>query len=137
MVSDVAVDFNQDGDFNTNILTESDCFNNMYFTFDSNGDVQTTQARLYFDAQGNFSCSEKNYTATYSVNQNELTVNFVVGGVPYTEVKQISITSDGTNEYLNITLTSTETDAAVYVANDPGNTVASDINQIDFTYIKQ
>ena len=137
MNSDVAVDFNSDGAYSKDILSESGCFDNMYFTFDPDGVVYTTQARLYFDPAGNFNCSEKSYTATYSVDQNDLTVNFVVSGVAYTEVKQISITSDGTNEYLNVTLTSTETDAAVYVANDPGNTVASEINQIDFTYIKQ
>ena len=136
MVSDVAVDFNQDGDFNTNILTESDCFNNMYFTFEANGNVLTTQARLYFDVQGNFSCSEKSYTATYEVNQNELKVNFVVNGVSYTEVKSISMTSDGTNDYLNVSLTSFETDSAVYVTEDDGDNVASKIEKIDFSYIR-
>lgn len=137
MEADVAVDFNQDGNSSTNILSESSCFDNMYFTFEEDGDVLTTQARLYFGADGNFTCSEKSYSATYEVNQNELTVNFVVNGVAYTEVKTISMTNDGTNDYLIVSLTSVETDAAVYVANDPGNTVASNINKIEFTYIKQ
>ena len=138
MTSDVGVDFNQDQNFDTNILLESACFDNMYFTFEEDGDVHTTQARLFFDAEGNFICSEKDYSATYEVvNQDELKINFVVNGVSYSEVKTISLTSDGAREYLNISLTSSETDAAVYVSDDPGTTVASDINRIDFRYIKQ
>lgn len=137
MNSDVEVNFNQDTTASKDILAETDCFNQMYFTFNPDGVVHTTQARLYFNAEGDFSCSEKNYAATYQViNQNELKINFIVNGTAYSEVKTITITNNGENEFLNISLTSLETDAAVYVAKDPGNTTASKIEKIDFVYIK-
>lgn len=136
MSADVAVDFDKDGAGSQDILSETGCFSNMYFTFNQDGSVQTTQARLYFDTSGNFTCNEKNYSATYEVTNNQLKVFFSVDGVSYSEVKDISLSGNGIDEFLHVSLTKAETSAAVYVAPDPGNTVASEIQKIDFVYIK-
>ncbi|WP_029038259.1 lipocalin family protein [Salinimicrobium xinjiangense] len=135
-----AVDFDQNGSFTYDLLEETDCFDAMYFTFEDTGNVQTTQSRLFFSATtGMFSCqTTKDYTATYSVEEgNILTINFKVNDVDYTETRSISRYTDNGNEFLKVTLTKEETDAAVYVSPDPGNTVASEIQKIEMIYIKQ
>ena len=136
---ETTVDFDQDGVFTNDLLEETDCFDDMYFDFKETGVVDTKQSRLYFSAAtGMFSCQTTgDYDATYTVNGNQLTVTFNVGGQQYTETKTISIYTENGNEFLKVTLTNQETDSAVYVADDPGNTVASDIQKIEMIYIKQ
>lgn len=133
-----AVDFDQDGNFTYDLLEETDCFDSMYFLFDNEGDVTTEQARLFFNGTtGQFTCQTTgNYAATYQISGNQLTVTFTVDGMQFTETKTVSRYSENGIEYLKVTLTEAETDSAVYVSNDPGNTVASDIKQIDMVYKK-
>lgn len=130
------VDFNSDGIYTYDLLEETDCFDSMYFIFQDDGDVLTEQARLFFDGTtGEFTCATTgNYAATYQISGNELTVTFFVNGSQYTETKTVSRYSENGKEYLKVTLTEAETDSAVYVSNDPGTTVASDIKQIDMLY---
>jgi len=133
----VPVNFDGDSIESIDILSETSCFDNMYFTFKSGGVVETTQARLYFDETGDFTCSEKNYAAAYGVTGNVLEVTFSVKGMGYTENRVISIDSDGTNDFLKMSLTGAETDAAVYVEDGRENTVAADIVKINFVYIRK
>ncbi|WP_324720750.1 lipocalin family protein [Salinimicrobium sp. HB62] len=132
------VDFNLDGTYTNDLLEETDCFDPMYFIFMNNGIVDTRQSRLFFDSvKGDFTCyTTGDYTATYSVSGDILTVTFTIDGVEYTETKTISIFSENGNDFLKVTLTKEETNAAVYVADDPGNTVASEIQKIEMVYIK-
>ena len=134
----VSVDFNLDGIQTFDLLEENNCFDSMYFTFDIDGNVQTTQSRLFFDGNaGEFSCqTTKDYVATYALNGAELQVNFTVNGTNYTDTKTISRYNQDGEEFLKVSLTRSETDAAVYVANDPGNTVASELQEIEMIYIK-
>ena len=138
MTSSDSVDFDQNGVYTYNLLEEKDCFDPMYFQFDDDGQVTTKQARLYFDGTtGKFSCNDTgDYTATYEITGNDLEVTFTVDGNQYTETKTISRYNENGTEFLKVTLTKAETNSAVYVANDPGNTVASDIQQIDMVYKK-
>ena len=136
--SAVPVDFDQNGQYTFDLLEETDCFDSMYFVFYENGVVETRQARLYFNAStGGFSCQTTgDYNATYSVSGNILTVNFTVSGSQYTETRTISRYSENGIEFLKVTLTREETNAAVYVTKDPGNTVASELRKIEMVYIK-
>lgn len=133
------VDFDQDGNRTTDLLLETDCFDPMYFIFGAEGDVNTYQSRLFFSAtSGEFTCQTTgSYNATYQVNGNELSVTFTVDGYQYTETKTISRYYENGNEFLKVTLTKGETNSAVYVADDPGNTVASDLQEIEMVYLKQ
>lgn len=135
---ETAVDFDQDGNYTNDLLEETDCFDPMYFVFYENAEVRTRQARLYFNAMtGAFTCQTTgDYTATYSVSGNILSVTFTVSGSQYTETRTISRYSESGNEFLMVTLTKEETNAAVYVAKDPGTTVASEIQKIEMVYIK-
>lgn len=140
MTSNDSVDFDKNGAFTYDLLEETNCFDAMYFEFDSVSNVFTQQSRLYFDAaSGKFSCATTgDYAANYGINGNELTVTFKIGEQEFTETKTISLYSDGSgNEFLKVTLTKAETNAAVYVADDPGNTVASEITLIETVYKKQ
>lgn len=138
MTSSDSVDFDQNGVYTYDLLEETECFDPMYFIFDDAGTVLTKQSRLYFNSvSGMFSCqTSKEYSATYQISGNKLSVTFTVKGNQYTEIKTISRYSENGGEFLKVTLTESETDQAVYVANDPGNTVASDIKQIDMVYKK-
>lgn len=133
------VDFDQNGVRTNDLLAETDCFDPMYFVFKETGEVDTRQSRLYFNAQtGAFTClTTGDYTGTYAVSGNILTVNFTVNGSEYSENKTISRYNENGSEFLLVTLTKGETDAAVYIADDPGNTVASEIQKIEIVYKKQ
>ena len=133
------VDFDQDGTRTNDLLLETDCFDPMFFDFKSSGDVSTHQSRLYFNAStGMFTCQTTGtYPATYVINGNQVTFTFSIDGVSYTETKEISLYMEGGAEYMKITLTKEETNSAVYVADDPGNTVASDLQEIEMIYRKQ
>lgn len=136
---ETTVDFDQNGMRTNDLLEETNCFDDMYFDFKETGVVDTRQSRLYFSAAtGMFSCqSTGDYDATYTVSGNQLSVTFNVDGQQYTETKTIAIYTENGNEFLKVTLTNQETDSAVYVADDPGNTVASEIQKIEMIYIKQ
>ena len=136
---ETTVDFDKDGVRTNDLLEETDCFDDMYFDFKETGVVDTRQSRLYFSAAtGMFSCQTTgDYDATYAVQGNELTINFNVENQQYTETKTISIYTEDGNEFLKVSLIKEETNSAVYVANDPGNTVASNIQKIEMVYIKQ
>lgn len=133
----VPVNFNGDQVETTDILSETACFSSMYFTFKSNGALETEQARLYFDDTGNFTCSAKVYEAEYEVSVDTLSITFMVKGTSYTEHRKVIIEKDDEKEYLNMSLTGVETDAAVYVEDGRENTVAKNIVQINFKYVKK
>ena len=136
---ETTVDFDRDGNRTTDLLLETDCFDPMYFDFKSTGDVETYQSRLFFsEMTGEFSCQTTgNYSATYTIEGDQLSVTFTIDGQTYTETKTISLYTENGAEFLKVTLTKTETNTAVYVAKDPGNTVASDIQKINIIYKKQ
>ncbi len=138
--SAVQVDFDQNGQYTFDLLEETECFDPMYFIFNANSGVDTHQSRLFFsEATGMFSCQTTgDYSATYEiVDGNELTITFSIDGQQYVETRTISLFSKDNAEFLKVTLTKSETNAAVYVAPDPGNTVASEIQKIEMVYIKQ
>lgn len=139
MTSSDSVDFDQNGIYTYDLLEETDCFDPMYFIFHADGSLDTRQARLFFsETSGAFTCMDSgDYVATYELSGDQLTVKFEVDGSSYTETKTISLVTEGNNQFLDVILTKEETDAAVYISPDPGNTVASDIQKIDMRYIKQ
>lgn len=140
---ETTVDFDQDGNRTNDLLEETDCFDPMYFIFKDNGVVDTKQSRLFFSSStGMFSCQTTgDYSATYNVlngdSGSELEITFTIDGTQYVETKSISLYTENEVEYLKVTLTKEETNAAVYVAPDPGDTVASEIQKIEMIYEKQ
>ncbi|HET8752815.1 MAG TPA: lipocalin family protein [Salinimicrobium sp.] len=136
MTSNTAVNFNPATDQSSsfNIMDETSCFDNMYFTFRADGSVSTEQARLYFDETGQFTCNSKIYPANYAVNGDQLQVSFDFNGTIATESKTISLSQADGKEFLHVSLNKAET--AAYVGDATG-TVAEDITEVEMIYIKQ
>lgn len=134
MISDVAVDLNSDGTASVDILEESTCFDNLFFNFNEEGGIAAHQAKLNF-VDGEMQCnSEGDYTATYTVSGNELSVSFQSGDSMITFTKTIGLSNDATGEYLHVAIEDYEVDELVQ---DPGNTSVSDIQRIEMIYKKQ
>lgn len=137
---ETTVDFDQDGKPTNDLLEETDCFDPMYFVFRENGAVDTYQSRLVFSSTtGMFSCQTSgDYAANYEVvNGNELKITFTIDDQQYVEMKSITRYAENNIEFLKVSLAKAETNAAVYVAPDPGNTVVSEIQLIEMIYEKQ
>lgn len=139
MTSSDSVDFDKNGSYTLDLLEETDCFDPMFFDFQFDGTVDTRQARLFFNSStGQFTCQTTgDYKATYEVTGDKLSITFTIDGTIYTETKTVVLSTEGENEFLDVVLTKTETDAAVFISPDPGNTVASEIQKIDMRYIKE
>ncbi len=134
MTADVAVDFNADGISSEDLLEETQCFDPMYFSFDENGNITTNQANLYFEEDGSFTCKSKEYMAEYEVSVNQLVVTFTMDGHVITDTKTVTLFREDGEEYLHVSLEKYETQAYV---NDPGTTVASEIERLDLVFRKQ
>ncbi len=134
MTSDVEIDFDGDSNSSLEILTETACFNPMFYLFDELGEITTGQAKLSFLENGQFNCSYGEYSATYKINGDQLSVTFLYNGNEKTETKIITLTTSGEDRFMHVTLLELETTAYV---TDPGTTTASDINKIEMVYIKE
>ena len=134
MTSDVAVDLNADGSSNVDLLDETTCFDPMYFIFNADGGIETKQGRISITEE-QLECDGTGvYTATYSVDGNELTVLAEINGEVYPLKKTIGLSSDANGEYLHVAVEDYEVEQIIA---DPGTTVASDIQRIEVVYKKQ
>lgn len=133
MEADTLVDLNGDGNWNTNILAETDCFQNMGVIFNTDGTTSTTNAKLDFTLGANgdeFGCTaERTDYGTWDVENDELVMNLDIDGMIYTERKQIN----QTETTFSMEVTKFESDQYV---NDPGDTQASDIRILSVEYTK-
>ncbi len=133
MHSDVAVDFNDDDTTNTDIMAETDCFDTMFYDFDSDGNVTATQAKLHINTTGIASCNSGVYSSPYSIKDDMLTVSFHdKNGTLITTTKQIKLTED--KQFLHLSLTRFE--ASGYIKDDSGNSTEV-INSISTVYKKR
>lgn len=133
MVSDTAVNLNQDGSYSTNLLDETSCFNNMSITFNSDATFITNNATMTFEAGSNgdeFACiSDRIDTGTWKVENDNLVLTMEINGSTYTHTKAIDMTSN------TFTFDVTKIESDQYV-NDPGNTQASEIRILELEYTK-
>jgi hypothetical protein len=140
MTSDVAVNLNDnDPDTSTDILEETNCFNEMYFDFNEDGLVKTGQAKL--DFKNGFDCSYGTYSATYNiVNENDATklvVTFEIDGMPITDSKTIELTTDESGQkFLHVMTTASEVNGADYINDGREDTVVKDITRLETVYTK-
>ncbi|MEN8898927.1 MAG: hypothetical protein ABF251_09485 [Nonlabens sp.] len=130
LVADLAVDFNQDGVFDTELLNEAACFSNMDVDFMVNGDFTSTVAFPEFDAMNVLSCPTGTETGTYILDSsNILTLTVDVNGGTVTEDIQLSLTPT-TFEF-----TVTGQDLDRYITSRAG-TPAGNITSLIATYTK-
>lgn len=134
MISDVAVDLNSDGTSGTEILDETTCFDNLFYSFNEEGGILAHQARLNF-VDGEMQCDgEGTYAATYEVTGNELSVTFQSGESTLTFTKTIGLSTANGATYMHVAIEDYE---VAELVNDPGNTSVSSINRIEMIYKKQ
>ena len=130
LVSNVAVDFNQDGISNVELLAEASCFTAMDINFMLNGDFVATVAEPDFDVNNVLSCPTSSQSGTYSIDANSvLTVMANVNGGTITENKQVLFTST-TFEF---TITGVELDSYI---SDRMATPAGSISSLRVVYTK-
>ncbi|MCG9971584.1 DUF5004 domain-containing protein [Christiangramia crocea] len=133
MVSDTAVNLNQDGSYSTNLMDETSCFNNMSITFNSDGTFITNNATMTFESGSNgdqFSCiADRIDTGDWKVENDNLVLTMDIDGFTYTHSKAIDMTSNT----FSFDVTKIESDQYV---DDPGNTQASEIRILELEYTK-
>jgi hypothetical protein len=130
LIADVAVDFNQDGAFNTELLNEAACFSSMDVEFMSNGDFTSTVAIPEFDAMNILMCPTSTQTGTYILDSSSLlTVTIDINGGTITEDRQLTLTP--TTFEFNVT----GQDLDRYITNRAG-TPAGTITSLTATYTK-
>jgi hypothetical protein len=130
LISDVAVDFNQDGVSNTELINEAVCFSSMNVDFMANGDFTAIVAEPDFDAMNVLSCPTSIQTGIYSLDASSLLTLIVnVNGGTITENKQVVFTAT-TFEFIV-----TSQDLNQYISDRVG-TPAAAITSLQVVYTK-
>ena len=139
MTSDVEVDLDRDGDKSTEILTETGCFGDMYFTFGLDGSVVTQQAKLNFDtAEGEMQCEQGIYSdATYEVNGNELKVGFKFDGATAYQTRSIDVYTVGEDDFLQLDLTYAEAKQYIRDTTFVSPTGATNVKAVEMLYQRE
>ena len=126
MVSTPAVDLNGDGTSNSDLLMESNCFDSMAISLNSNGTFSSNVSTLEFDSMGNISnCASRTDSGTWTFSDPTLTLTVNIPGGSATENRQVTTTVVG-GIITEFSFDISETEADQYV-NDPGNTSGSNI----------
>lgn len=129
LVADVAVDLDQDGTSDSQLLNETTCFDNVAITFDANGNFTTTVSEVGFDANNVLTCSTIVTSGTYTFANSVLTITTPINGGSVTESKAVILTPT------TLEIGATDAEVAQYFTNSPG-TPASAITQVDAVYTK-
>ena len=101
METDTVVDLNNDGVFNSNILLETNCFQDMGVSFLENGNMTTTNSKLDFKAGSNnddFKClSGRTDSGSWDVenvnNDERLVITMTIDGTTRTHSRILDRTS--------------------------------------------
>jgi len=102
METDTVVDLNNDGVFNSNILLETNCFQDMGVSFLENGNMTTTNSKLDFKAGSNnddFKClSGRTDSGSWDVenvnNDERLVITMTIDGTTRTHSRILDRTSN-------------------------------------------
>lgn len=129
LVADVAVDLDQDGTSDSQLMNETTCFDNVAINFDANGNFTTTVSEVGFDANNVLTCSTIVTSGTYTFANSVLTITTPINGGSVTESKAVILTAT------TLEIGATDAEVAQYFTNSPG-TPASAITQIDAVYTK-
>ncbi|MCH4821994.1 lipocalin family protein [Gramella lutea] len=134
MLADTPVDLNADGEANTNLLLETDCFDDMRIEFFENATFFTENAQMSFSpgiSSNQFEClSNRQDDGFWEIIRDDLILSVIIENVIYQETKRIRLTGN------RFTFDVTEEESDMYV-NDPGNTLVSDIQIIELEYSRE
>lgn len=134
MSTDTPVDLNRDGVYNQNLLSETDCFDPMSITFNSDKNFTSVNARLDFKAgesNDEFFCmGNRTDSGTWSVEGDVLILKVDIDGTIYEDKKQIEL--EGNTFSFDVS----EQESQKYVA-DPGDTSVSKVTVVSLEYTKK
>lgn len=126
-----AVDLEENGNTDPNVMNQTDCFDGMSLDFDNNGNVSVVTSAINYDSTNSpsFSCSLQTNSGSYSIDQNNLTVTAQISGNQETETLNVDIQNN------TLSFIVTESDIADYFNVPPGESF-SGITQLEFVYQK-
>jgi hypothetical protein len=137
MNTDTVVDLNNDGVFNSNILLETDCFQDMGVSFSENGAMLTTNSKLDFKAGENnkdFKClSGRTDTGSWDVenvnNDERLVITMTIDGTTRTHSRILDRTTNSFAFEIN------KLESQQYYGN-PDATDAEDVTVLSLEYTR-
>ena len=131
MRTDTPVDLDGDGTASTNLLQETDCYDNMRVEFFEDATFITQNAQMDFAAGTSgteFEClNDRVDNGTWEIDRDLLILNILIDNEVYTDSKVIKLTGNR----FSFEVTKEESD--MYV-NDPGNTLVSDVQVLELEY---
>jgi hypothetical protein len=138
MNTDTAVDLNNDQVFNSNILLETDCFQDMGVIFYAGGDMTTTNSRLDFRAGVNnndFEClSGRTDTGLWDVenenDQERLVITMTINGETYTHKRILERTTNTFAFEVN------KLESQQYLNGSPDGTDAENVDVLSLEYTR-
>ena len=95
LTADNAVDLNNDGTGNTDLMVETNCFNTSGVIFRADGTFTVNNKRLDFNAGASndeFSCgSDSEMSGSWEVEDNNLVLHFNIDGTNFTQSKSVDL----------------------------------------------
>ncbi|MDR9401233.1 MAG: lipocalin family protein [Psychroflexus sp.] len=88
-----AVDLEENGNSDPNVMNQTGCFDGMSLDFDNNGNVTAISSEINYNANASpsFSCSLRTDSGSYLLNNNDLTVSITLDGSQETETLNVNI----------------------------------------------
>ncbi|MQP53194.1 MULTISPECIES: lipocalin family protein [unclassified Flavobacterium] len=87
--SSIPTDLNGDGSASTNQMNETNCFNGSFITLNSNNTFVADSKGIDINTNGTTSTiecfDEGNFTGTWALSGNQLSITYIDGGVEYTD----------------------------------------------------
>lgn len=129
LIADVAVDLNQDGATNTQVMNETTCFDTVAINFSNNTNFNASYSEVGFDVNNVLTCATNMQSGTYTYSNGVLSITVPVNGGTVTESHNVLLTPT------TLEFTVTDADVANYFSGAPG-TPAANITQLDVVYTK-
>lgn len=134
MKTDTLVDLNKDGIFTQDLMVETDCFDPMSITFNSDKTFSSVNSRMDFKAgetDDEFLCmGHRTDTGTWSVEGDVLSLHVNVDGSVYNTERQLEISGN------TFSFKVSKQESKQYVT-DPGDTSVSRVMVVSLDYTKK
>lgn len=92
--SSIPTDLNGDGTASTNQMNETNCYNGSFITLNSNNTFTANSKGIDINDNGATSIivcfDEGNFTGTWALSGNQLSITYLDGGIEYTDVATLS-----------------------------------------------
>ena len=126
-----AVDLEDNGNSDPNVMNQTDCFDGMSLDFDNNGNVTAVSSEIDYDdsTSPSFNCSLRTDSGSYTLNNSDLSVTVTLDGSQETETLNVDLQNN------TLSFIVTESDVADYF-NVPSGQSFSSINELEFVYLK-